>query len=147
MKLRDQMPELKGATKWLNSKPISKKKLIGKKPTFIHFWSISCSMCKKMMPKVNELCAEYKQDVNVISVHMPLSEKDKDLEAVKRTAAEHNITQPIFIDDQHILTDAFENEYVPAYYVFDASGKLRYRQSGRTGIKMLQKRINRILNE
>ncbi|MBB3868056.1 Uri superfamily endonuclease [Parageobacillus toebii NBRC 107807] len=41
----------------------------------------------------------------------------------------------------------FENQYVPAYYVFDAEGKLRHFQAGGSGMKMLEKRVNRVLEE
>ncbi|KYD29753.1 hypothetical protein B4110_1323 [Parageobacillus toebii] len=43
--------------------------------------------------------------------------------------------------------DAFENQYVPAYYVFDAEGKLRHFQAGGSGMKLLEKRVNRVLEE
>ncbi|WP_188454548.1 TlpA family protein disulfide reductase [Virgibacillus oceani] len=145
MKLRDQMPELDGATEWFNSNPIQKSDLIDNKPTLIHFWSVSCGLCKEAMPNVNEFRDEYKEDLNVIAVHMPRSEKDLDLDQVKSVAAEHDITQPIFVDNDHTLTDAFDNKYVPAYYVFDEEGKLRHFQAGGGGMKMLRKRVNRVL--
>lgn len=145
MRLRAEMPELDGATKWLNSKEISKSDLIGNKPTLIHFWSVSCGLCKEAMPNVNEFRDEYKNELNVISVHMPRSEKDLDLKQIKEVAEEHDISQPIFVDNEHKLTDAFENQYVPAYYVFDTDGKLRHFQAGGGGMKMLRKRVNRVL--
>jgi thiol-disulfide isomerase/thioredoxin len=146
MKLREQMPELDGATSWLNGE-LTKSQLIGEKPTLIHFWSISCGLCKEAMPQVNEFRDEYKDKLNVVAVHMPRSEKDLDLEEIKEVASEHDISQPIFVDSDHKLTDAFENQYVPAYYVFDAEGKLRHFQAGGSGMKMLTKRVNRVLEE
>lgn len=146
MKLREEMPELAGATEWLNGE-VSKNELVGEKPTLIHFWSISCHLCKEAMPQVNEFRDEYKDKLNVVAVHMPRSENDLDLEEIKRVAAEHDITQPIFVDSEHKLTDAYENQYVPAYYVFDKEGKLRHFQAGGSGMKMLTKRVNRVLEE
>ncbi|HLR68089.1 TlpA family protein disulfide reductase [Virgibacillus alimentarius] len=145
MKLREQMPDLPEATTWYNSDPIQKSELIGNKPTLIHFWSVSCGLCKEAMPNVNEFRDEYKDKLNVIAVHMPRSEKDLDLDQVQSVAKEHDITQPIYVDNQHALTDAFQNEYVPAYYVFDEEGKLRHFQAGGGGMKMLRKRVNRVL--
>ncbi|MGI8314056.1 redoxin domain-containing protein [Halobacillus mangrovi] len=145
MKLRTPMPELPEATEWLNSDPLKKEDLVGGKPTLIHFWSVSCGLCKEAMPNVNEFRDEYKDDLNVIAVHMPRSEKDLDLDQIKQVAEEHGITQPIYVDNQHALTDAFENQYVPAYYVFDEEGNLRHFQAGGGGMKMLRKRVNRVL--
>jgi thiol-disulfide isomerase/thioredoxin len=138
------MPELEGASTWLNGE-VTKSDLVGNKPTLIHFWSISCGLCKEAMPNVNEFRDTYKDKLNVIAVHMPRSEKDLNLDEIKKVAEEHRITQPIFVDDQHKLTDAFENEYVPAYYVFDEEGQLRHFQAGGGGMKMLTKRVNRVL--
>lgn len=146
MRLREEMPELDGATTWLNGEQ-KKENLVGDKPTLIHFWSVSCGLCKEAMPNVNEFRDEYEGKLNVVAVHMPRSEKDLDLDQIKEVAEEHGITQPIFVDNEHKLTDAFENQYVPAYYVFDKDGKLRHFQAGGGGMKMLTKRVNRVLNE
>ncbi|MGM0838875.1 MAG: redoxin domain-containing protein [Bacillota bacterium] len=143
MKLREQMPELTGATEWINEE-MTKEDLIGK-PTLIHFWSVSCYLCKEAMPEINDLRDEYDDELNVVAVHMPRSEDDLDLGVIRSMAMGHDITQPIFVDSEHKLTDAFENKYVPAYYVFDAEGNLRHFQAGGSGMNMLKKRINRVL--
>lgn len=146
MKLREPMPSLEGATEWLNGE-VTRDELIGEKPTLIHFWSISCGLCKEAMPQVNEFREQYKDKLNVVAVHMPRSEDDLDLEKIKSVAAEHDISQPIYVDSEHKLTNAFENQYVPAYYVFDKEGNLRHFQAGGSGMKMLTKRVNRVLEE
>ncbi|PLS06389.1 TlpA family protein disulfide reductase [Neobacillus cucumis] len=146
MKLREQMPELTGATEWLNGQ-VTKKELVGEKPTLIHFWSISCHLCKEAMQQVNQFRDDYKEKLNVVAVHMPRSENDLNIEEIKKVAEEHGIIQPIFIDGEHKLTEAFENQYVPAYYVFDREGNLRHFQAGGSGMNMLEKRVNRVLDE
>lgn len=146
MKLREPMPELNGAVDWLNGQ-VTKEELVGDKPTLIHFWSISCHLCKEAMPQVNEFRDKYQDKLNVVAVHMPRSEDDLDINEIKKVAADHDITQPIFVDSEMKLTDAFENQYVPAYYVFDKDGKLRHFQAGGGGMKMLEKRVNRVLGE
>ncbi len=146
MKLRSRMPELNGATTWLNGE-VKRKQLVGDKPTLIHFWSVSCYLCKEAMPDINKLRIQYKDELNVIAVHMPRSKEDTNLEVIKEVAAKFNITQPIYIDNDLKLTDIFENEYVPSYYLFDNSGVLRHFQAGSSGMKMLEKRVNRLLDE
>ncbi|MBP1082922.1 hypothetical protein JOC74_003432 [Bacillus capparidis] len=78
---------------------------------------------------------------------MPRSEDDLDLNVIKAMALGHDIIQPILVDSELKLTDVFENKYVPAYYVFDKEGKLRHFQAGGSGMKMLRKRIERVLND
>ncbi|PGB90532.1 thiol-disulfide oxidoreductase [Bacillus pseudomycoides] len=146
MKLREQMPSLEGATEILND-AVTREDLIGDKPTLIHFWSVSCYLCKEAMPEVNELRDEYDERLNVVAVHMPRSEEDLDLAVIEKMAESHDIIQPILVDSKHAITDAFENKYVPAYYVFDKEGKLRHFQAGGSGMPMLRKRLERVLNE
>ncbi|MFD0770923.1 TlpA disulfide reductase family protein [Bacillus sp. CGMCC 1.60114] len=146
MKLREPMPSLEGATAVLNGEVV-REELIGDKPTLIHFWSVSCHLCKEAMPSINEFRDDYKDKLNVIAVHMPRSEEDLDLEKVKEVAEEHGIVQPILVDNKHAITDSFENQYVPAYYVFDKNGVLRHFQAGGSGMQMLTKRVNRVLDE
>lgn len=146
MKLRDEMPSLTGETAELNGE-VKRDELIGEKPTLVHFWSISCHLCKEAMPNVNEFRDQYKDKLNVVSVHMPRSENDVNVEDIKKVAAEYGITQPILVDNDFKITDEFQNQYVPAYYVFDKNGVLRHFQAGGSGMKMLTKRVNRVLDE
>ncbi|MGJ7910513.1 TlpA disulfide reductase family protein [Neobacillus sp. LXY-1] len=145
MKLRESMPELTGATEWLNGE-VTRDQLVGEKPTLFHFWSISCHLCKKDMPQINQFRDNFKDRLQVVAVHMPRSEQDLNMEEIKQVADEHDLTQPIFIDNERRLTAAFENQYVPAYYLFDKDGNLRHYQVGSCG-KMLEKRVLRVIDE
>ena len=118
MRLRDQMPELNGATSWLNGQ-YDKADLVGSRPTLIHFWSISCKLCKEVMPRVNYLRDRYRSDLNVLAVHMPRSDEDLDVHQIKQIAAVHAITQPIYVDGDLSLSNSFAIRYVPACFVFD----------------------------
>lgn len=146
MKLRDTMPELVGASMWINGET-STEQLIGKKATLIHFWSMSCNLCKEAMSHINDLRDLYQDQLHVVAVHMPRSKADLNTEEIQRIAAEEKMTQPIFVDHQHTLTAAFDNQYVPAYYLFDHDGRLRHFQAGGSGMKVLKKRLQRILAE
>src|SRR5690625_5537212 len=110
MRIRDDMPELEGAGVWYNSEGLKRADLIGKKATLFHFWSVSCELCKKAIPRMNQFRDEYKDELQVIAVHMPRSEKDLQVEQVLEVAKEYNMTQPIFVDNEHILTDALDRK-------------------------------------
>ncbi|SEJ50627.1 Thiol-disulfide isomerase or thioredoxin [Bhargavaea ginsengi] len=144
MKLRTPMPELGGATEWLNGVR-TKADLVGERPTLIHFWSVSCGLCKDMMPHIGAIRDKYGDRLNVVAVHMPRSGDDADMGKIRQAAAAHGITQPVFVDGAKELTGAFGNRYVPAYYVFDKTGRLRHYQAGEGGMLMLEKRISRLL--
>ena len=144
MRLRTEMPELAGVTEWVNGE-VSKEDLKGK-PVLVHFWSISCGLCKKSLPDVNELREKYKeQDLQVIGVHMPRSEKDTEIGPVKETIEKYELKHPQAIDNEHNVVDAFENEFVPSFYLFDRDGLLRHRSAGEKALSMLQGPLARVL--
>ena len=146
MKLRTELPPFEGATAWLNGQ-VEKQQLVGEKPILVHFWSVSCRLCKVGMDKVNQFRDQYKDELYVVAVHMPRSIEDMDLEQIKQDAKQYNMTQPIFVDNQLKFTKSFDNKFVPAYYLFDKTGILRHYQAGASSMNMLEKRLNRLLEE
>lgn len=144
MKLYSQMPELKGATTWINSK-VRRSHLIGERPTLFYFWSISCYLCEESIKDVHKICRMYNDQLNVVTVHMPLSRKDTNVEEISDVAKKFHIDQPLFVDNDLILSNQFENTIVPSCYLFDKTGALRHFQSGKSSIKLLQNRLERIV--
>jgi len=122
-------------------------KSLGSPPSF-HFWSISCGICKDNLPRVAQWRDELKdKGLRVIAVHMPRYESDTDIEAVRAAIATYNITEPCGVDNEHKLREAFQNDqgYVPAYYLFDAEGKLRSFAAGERGLDLLKAALDRLL--
>jgi hypothetical protein len=78
---------------------------------------------------------------------MPRYESDTDVEAVRDLISKYGITEPVAVDNEHKLKDAFHNDqgYVPAYYLFDAEGKLKSFAAGERGLDMLKSAIERVL--
>lgn len=144
LRLRTEMPEIKGITEWVNGE-VSKGDLQGK-PLLVHFWSISCGMCKESLPTINQMREEYPQ-LQLVGIHMPRSEKDTDVDAVKETIVKYELKHPQGIDNEHNVVDAFENEFVPSFYLFDANGLLRHRSAGEKALSMLKKPLERVLGE
>ena len=127
MRIGTEMPSLEGATEWFNATGAAAAAEAKGHPTLVHFWSVSCGICKENLPRVAEWRDERAAEgLRVVAVHMPRYEADTDVEAVREAVATYNITEPCAVDNGHKLRDAFQNEqgYVPAYYLFDAEGKL-----------------------
>ena len=148
MRIGTQMPSLEGATQWFNATGAHAAHEAKGHPTLVHFWSLSCGMCKENMPRVAEWRDNRVADgLRVIAVHMPRYEADTDVEAVHDAVTTHNITEPCAVDNEHRLRDAFQNDhgYVPAYYLFDAEGKLRGFAAGERGLSMIGAALERVL--
>lgn len=143
-----EMPSLEGATEWINGTAEEAGGEVAGQTTLIHFWSVSCGICKENMPRVSEWRDKYKDEgLRVIAVHMPRYPADQDTEAVREAINKFNITEACAIDNDHKLRDAFQNEqgYVPAYYLYDAKGKLRSFAAGERGLDMMFSAMNRAL--
>jgi thiol-disulfide isomerase/thioredoxin len=143
------MPRLDGATEWLGCKQAQAEAEAGSLPTLVHFWSMSCGICKDNMPRIAEWRDGLKErGLRVVAVHMPRYESDTDVEAVREAIAANSITEPCAIDNEHKLKDVFQNDhgYVPAYYLFDGEGKLRSFAAGERGLDLLKATLDRVMN-
>ena len=150
MRIGDAMPELDGATTWFNGSPEDIREQIKGRPTLVHFWAVSCGICKDKMPQLHDVIRKYEPiGLHTISVHMPRYEADTDLDTVNQAIEDNKITEPTAVDSLHKLKDAFQNEqgWVPIYYLFDADGKLKTRAAGEFGIGVLQTALDKMFAE
>lgn len=142
------MPRLDGATEWFGGTQAHAEAETKGQPTLVHFWSLSCGICKDNLPRIAEWRDGLKErGLRVIAVHMPRYESDTDVEAVREAIAANSITEPCAIDNEHKLRDVFQNDqgYVPAYYLFDGEGKLRSFAAGERGLDLLKANLERVL--
>jgi thiol-disulfide isomerase/thioredoxin len=148
MRIGTEMPRLDGATEWFGGTQAHAEAEASNHPTLIHFWSISCGMCKDNLPRVAEWRDGLRErGLRVIAIHMPRYEADTDVEAVREAIAANAITEVCAIDNEHKLRDAFQNDhgYVPAYYLFDGEGKLRSFAAGERGLDLLKATLDRVM--
>ena len=143
MRVDAPLPSLEGATEWFNGQ-VKRGDLVGH-PTVIHFWSVSCHICKETMPGVVEWKDRYAPaGLRMVGVHVPRQGEDADAAQVRQVMDRFHMTQPVALDHDLTISQAFQNEYVPAFYVFDKEGKLRFRAGGDKGFQMVEGRIRRV---
>ena len=150
MRIGTPMPSFEGATEWITGDAAQAAESVKGQPTLVHFWSVSCGMCKENLPTV-AAWRDAKRDrgLRVIGIHMPRYEADTNVDIAREAVATYNMTEPIAVDNEHKLKDAFLNEhgYVPAYYLFDAEGKLKSFAAGEKGLTFLKSALDRMLPE
>jgi len=149
MRIGTEMPRLEGATQWFGGTQANAEAEAKGQPTLVHFWSMSCGICKENMPRIAESRDELKErGLRVVAIHMPRYESDTDVDAVREAIATNAITEPCAIDNEHKLKEAFQNDqgYVPAYYLFDGAGKLRGFAAGERGLDLLKSTLDRVMN-
>lgn len=144
MRLGTPMPSLEGATEWWNSE--ATPKLLEGKVTLVHFWAVSCHICHETMNDVLAIKEKYTNDgLQVVAMHMPRYEEDTNVERVKQDVAEYRMTQPVGLDHEHTVTNRFENEYVPAFFVFGKDGTLKFRAAGDKGFQKVEPKVREAL--
>ncbi len=148
MRIGTPLPSLEGATEWFNGPAAAALKETDGGPVLVHFWSLSCGMCKENLPRVAEWREQYREaGLRLIAVHMPRYPADTDVAAVRDAIAAYGISEPCAVDNEHKVRDAFLNEkgYVPAYYLFDAEHKLKSFAAGEYGVKVIAPALERLM--
>lgn len=142
LRLNTPLPEFTGATDWING-PLDYAGLAGR-PVLVYFWSASCHLCHETLPTIAEWRRRYgPHGLQFVAIHVPRQPSDTQLQLVRNLTAKHSIVDPCGVDNQHAVAAAFASEYVPAFFFFDALGKLRGRAGGVHGLALLEQTIQR----
>lgn len=143
MRLGTPMPSLEGV-EWLQ--PAGGAKVEQAPVTLVHFWAVSCHICHETMPEVSAMRDRYtEQGLQTFAFHLPRMEEDIDLEKIKRDIEQFNMTQPVALDHDRIIAERFQNEYVPAFFIFNADGELAFRAAGDKGFAKVEGKIREVL--
>lgn len=115
-----------GATEWINSRPLTLADLRGK-VVLVQFWTFACYNCLNALPHVKALEAKYRdKGLVVIGVHTPELPHERALSNVRSEVKRLGIRYPVVIDNDYKIWRAYHNEYRPAAYYADATGKIRF---------------------
>lgn len=118
-------PPFIGAVAWINSPALTPQGLRGK-VVLIDFWTYSCINCLRTLPYVRGWWQKYKDHgLVVIGVHTPEFTFEKDLSNVRGAVRRLKIDYPVAVDSDYAIWGAFSNEYWPADYFIDATGRIR----------------------
>jgi cytochrome c biogenesis protein CcdA/thiol-disulfide isomerase/thioredoxin len=142
-----RLPDLSGATTWLNSTPLSRETLRGK-VVLVDFWTFACVNCQRALPHVRAWAEKYRdQGLVVVGVHSPEFAFERDIANVKRAARDLGLQFPIAIDNDFAIWRAFSNQYWPAHYFVDAQGRIRFHHFGEGEYERSEEVIRQLLDE
>ncbi len=124
------MPEFVAGREWINSAPLTKESLKGK-VVLVDFWTFDCINCRHALPYVKALYAKYKdQGFVVVGVHTPELARERVPGNVRNAVTELGVTYPVVIDGDYAIWNAWNNQYWPAAYFVDATGRVRFHNFG-----------------
>jgi cytochrome c biogenesis protein CcdA/thiol-disulfide isomerase/thioredoxin len=140
-------PEIRGITKWLNtSGPQTLASLKGK-VVLIDFWTYSCINCLRTLPHVEAWYNKYHSNgFEVIGVSTPEFAFEKDPNNVASAIKRYGIPYPVALDNNYGTWNAYNNQYWPAEYLIDATGKIRRTEFGEGNYAESEQAIRTLLS-
>jgi len=70
------------------------------------------------------------QGLEVIGVHTPEFEYEKERRRVERASERYKLGHPIYMDNDYAYWNALGNRYWPAFYLVDRNGNIRASDVG-----------------
>jgi cytochrome c biogenesis protein CcdA/thiol-disulfide isomerase/thioredoxin len=142
-----EMPSLAGATAWLNSAPLTPEALRGK-VVVVDFWTYSCINCLRSLPYIEAWYDRYKDHgLVIIGVHTPEFAFERNEDNVRRAVSDLGITYPVAMDNDYAIWRAFNNQYWPAHFFIDATGRIRSHHFGEGEYAQSEQTIRQLLTE
>jgi thiol-disulfide isomerase/thioredoxin len=141
------VPELVGLSRWINSDPLTLKKLRGK-VVLVDFWTYSCINCLRTLPHVKAWYRTYRDGgLVVLGIHTPEFAFEHVPGNVQGAVRRLGISYPVALDNDYGTWNAFHNQYWPAKYLIDRRGHLRYYHFGEGEYDTTEARIRTLLGE
>jgi thiol-disulfide isomerase/thioredoxin len=142
---RLHVPEVGGATGWLNSEPLGPAELRGH-VVLVNFWTLTCINWLRQEPHVRAWSQAYRNDgLVVIGVHTPEFSFEHELDRVRQATKERGIDYPVALDNDYEIWRAFDNHYWPALYFVDGDGIIRDQHFGEGRYGESERVIQRLL--
>ena len=125
-------PELVGGP-WINTpngQPISLASRKGK-VTVVEFWTFGCSNCRANLPAYAKWHQQFKdKGVEVIGVHTPEFDSEKQVANVKAQVQQLGIDYPVLLDNGSQNWRNWKQQYWPTVYLLDKAGNIRSKWEG-----------------
>jgi thiol-disulfide isomerase/thioredoxin len=144
--IQNAAPDFAGISNWFNSAPLNMADLRGK-VVLVDFWTYGCVNCVNTLPHVTELYAKYRdRGLVVVGVHTPEFPFERSASNLQAALKRHGITYPVAQDNDSRTWNAYRNQYWPAQYIVDQSGKIVFRHDGEGQYEQMDRTIARLLN-
>ena len=141
-------PELQSIKGYINMNGIKISDLVGKKVILIDFWTYTCINCIRTLPYLKQWDEKYRgEGLQIIGVHTPEFEFEKEYNNVKKAVEEHGIKYPVVLDNDYATWNAYDNHYWPAKYLIDKNGNIVYTHFGEGNYEEVEAKIQELLKD
>ena len=123
-------PDFIPGGEWFNSEPLSIEDLRGE-VVLVEMWTFDCYNCYRSIPILQTFYERYgDHGFEIVGVHTPEFDHEKVAENVAAALEEHNVTWPVFQDNDFKTWRAYNNRVWPMFYLVDQAGMVRYIHRG-----------------
>ena len=124
-------PDFQPVQEWIQTDATAFDDFSGK-VIAVQFWTFGCHNCQATWPHKRELYAKYGgDDFEIVGVHAPEFDFERDVDAVAATAEENGLTWPIAIDNDKLNFRSWqERRFWPRVFLIDRDGNIRYDHIG-----------------
>ena len=118
------------------------------KVVIVDFWTYSCINCQRTLPYLKSWYDKYHKDgLEIIGVHAPEFEFEKDAGNLAKAIADFDIKYPVVQDNDFATWRAYDNHFWPAKYIVDKDGYIRYTHFGEGKYDEIEEVIQELLKE
>ncbi len=145
---RGPHPEFLEVQEWIQTEATAFDEFDGK-VLAVQFWTFGCSNCQATFPHMRDLHAKYAgEDFEVIGVHAPEFDFERDVDSVAAAAAENGLVWPIAIDNEKLNFRSWqERRFWPRLFLIDADGNVRYDHIGEGAYDEIDAAVGALIDE
>jgi cytochrome c biogenesis protein CcdA/thiol-disulfide isomerase/thioredoxin len=143
-------PDFRGIDLWLNTpndRPLSLAKLRGR-VVLVDFWTYSCINCLRTLPHLEAWDRAYrKAGLTIVGVHSPEFAFEHVPDNVRSAVHRLGVRYPVALDNSFATWRAYSNDYWPAEYLIDRTGRVRHEHYGEGSYGETERLIRELLGE
>jgi len=114
----------------------------------IDFWTYSCVNCLRTLPHLKAWDQRYRKDgLVILGVHTPEFAFEHVPSNVRAAVKKLGVRYPVALDNEYGTWSAYKNEYWPAEYLIDRTGRLRHTHFGEGNYEETEAEIRKYLGD
>ncbi|MGI9611690.1 MAG: redoxin domain-containing protein [Acidimicrobiales bacterium] len=99
----------------------------------VQFWTFGCYNCRNTIPALQGIYERYRSEgLEIIGVHSPEFDREKEIDAIAAAAIDHGVTWPIALDTNKTNFRDWQpgRRFWPRTFVVDQNGDVRFNHIG-----------------
>ena len=111
----------------LEGKPVDLATVLGTKPVLLEFWATWCSLCKTLLPELEQVRRAYGDRIALFGVNVTVNASKR---RIRRYLDQHKPPFQVLYDDRGVGVRAYDVPSTSFIVVVDSGGTVVYTGSG-----------------